>query len=686
MKICAKKFAAISQIAVCAAAFALEEGDDIKVLEETSVTAYRFDSLPLETPINSTFIDSEKLDQSPYSNVADAIKNYGNINFRSVVGSSATGDFSMRGFGENSQTRILVLVDGQKFNRPDMGAINWLQIPLFDVESIEILRGAQSAMYGSSAEAGVIKITTLAPKENGLKYSGRISYGSYKTIDVAARAVGREGDWFFTANGGYFSSDGWRENSENQSQSGNLSLGVDLDDKNTFVLSGNFTHSSINYPGALTLEQYLEDPTQSDGNNSRALSKDGLCTATLKNKSPLGEGEVGLGWNFRDINWNLGGRSRNFQWAATFTPRYRFNLGESAHIVAGFDGTYDDLDFKKYYLDTQYTKSKAFADRTSLAPYFGGDWTPFENLSLSAVGRFETQRTCVSNTEYIDSTILPYRVVVIGGKKYTVPNPDYPAKENSSTSYDGNSIRHSGWSANFGANYKLRNDTSVFFKFDQIYHTPVMDEIAAYQGAVLPTMFNFNLRPETGQNYEVGAKYMTGNWTITGSVYLTELNDEIAYSVNSDGEWLNVNLPPTRRYGADIEARYDEERWGASVMLSAVRAYFTSGTNDGNEVPLVPNIIGSASAYVKPLEWITLSARISFLGEQYVGSDYENKVEKIPAYALLDFQANFNITREASIFLAIDNALDKRYISCAWSSGYYPGMGRMMRAGINIRF
>ena len=670
-------------------------GEPEAELDEFVVSAYRFEGGPLDSPVNSTFIDRKKIAASPYSNVAEVLRGYGNINFRSVTGSTASGDLSMRGFGENSQTRILIMVDGQKFNRADMGAINWLQIPLSDVDNIEILRGPQSAIYGSSAEAGVIKITTHKAKEDGLSFEGRASYGSYQTYNLSAHATGRTGDYFFTVTLDDFSSDGWRKNSENDAKSANLSLGWDIDENNTVVVTGNYTDSHISYPGALTLQQYNEDPRQSDGKGAYADSKDGIYTATLTSKSSAGEGEIGLGGNFRDIFWTMGGRSKNFQWTGTFTPRYKFDVGDNAHLLVGFDGAYDDIDFKKYYMQTSYIKSFADVARISLAPYVGGDYSPMEGLTFSAAGRYDAARLRVENTEYLDNTIEPTHTIIIGGRPYVVPNPNYPAKPNLANSYR-ESMWQDGFSANFGINYAVREDTSVFFKFDRIYHYPTTEEDATYQGAVLqypdgsPVNYNFNLKAETGQNYEVGVKHITGNWTIVGSAYMMNLNDEIAYyeykDSSGDTGWFNTNLPPTTRLGIDLELRYDTKYWGASAMFSCVRATFDEGSYDGNEIPLVPNYRGTASVYVRPLEWITLSARATVLSEQYVGSDYTNSVAKIPAYALFDFQADFNFSRYGSVFFAIENAFDKQYISCAWSSGYYPGMGRMLKAGLNIRF
>ena len=122
------------------------------------------------------------------------------------------------------------------------------------------------------------------------------------------------------------------------------------------------------------------------------------------------------------------------------------------------------------------------------------------------------------------------------------------------------------------------------------------------------------------------------------------------------------------------------------MAFTAVQAQFDGGKLDGNRIPLVPNFYGSAAVYVKPLEWITVTARINLTNSQYEGNDNANSARMIPAYATFDFQASFAFCRYGSAFLAIENAFDERYISCGWSGTYYPGMGRMMKAGINLKF
>ena len=68
-----------------------------------------------------------------------------------------------RGFnnGGSLGSSLLVLVDGRRVNEADTGNTDWSLIPLDRVESIEIVRGAASALYGDNAVGGVINIRTL---------------------------------------------------------------------------------------------------------------------------------------------------------------------------------------------------------------------------------------------------------------------------------------------------------------------------------------------------------------------------------------------------------------------------------------------------------------------------------------------------------------------------------------------
>ena len=106
------------------------------------VSAPRLDDLDLmavDTVANTTVIDRQAIEQSGAASVTDLLRSEANVLVRSHSGDPNDGELSMRGFGENSGLRVLVLVDGHKMNRPDMGTTEWRNLPVSNIERIEVV-------------------------------------------------------------------------------------------------------------------------------------------------------------------------------------------------------------------------------------------------------------------------------------------------------------------------------------------------------------------------------------------------------------------------------------------------------------------------------------------------------------------------------------------------------------------
>jgi outer membrane receptor protein involved in Fe transport len=67
----------------------------------------------------------------------------------------------------NVGSRVLFMVDGVPVLTSDLGAINWGMLPMLDIDHIEVVKGAGSALYGSSAIGGVVNIITRSPSTKG---------------------------------------------------------------------------------------------------------------------------------------------------------------------------------------------------------------------------------------------------------------------------------------------------------------------------------------------------------------------------------------------------------------------------------------------------------------------------------------------------------------------------------------
>jgi outer membrane receptor for ferrienterochelin and colicins len=135
--------------------------DDAEVLEleEITVTGLRIEKRLKDTPVITEVIDSEEIAESGASDLSGVLADYGIMSTQNSM-----GDYiSLQGLGES---RVLFLIDGRRVPGRVSHRIKGGTIPLGDIERIEIVRGAQSALYGSDGMGGVINIITKPSADN----------------------------------------------------------------------------------------------------------------------------------------------------------------------------------------------------------------------------------------------------------------------------------------------------------------------------------------------------------------------------------------------------------------------------------------------------------------------------------------------------------------------------------------
>lgn len=185
-----------SALAICA--LPVHAADANKV-EKVVVTASRLGSTPedrLGTAVST--IDAKQLEERQTRFVSDVLRDVPSV---AVSRSGALGGATqvrMRG-AEGNHT--LVLLDGAEISDPFQGEFDFSGLLAGDIERIEILRGSQSALYGSDAIGGVINIIPRRG-EGALAFEAFAEAGSFDTWQTAANAgYGDEGaDLFVSAN------------------------------------------------------------------------------------------------------------------------------------------------------------------------------------------------------------------------------------------------------------------------------------------------------------------------------------------------------------------------------------------------------------------------------------------------------------------------------------------------------
>lgn len=162
------------------------------VVEEEIVVSASLRDTPRVAVGNAvTVVTRDELEQRGEVTVAEALRRVPGLEVVTLGGPGGQTSVFLR--GANS-SHTLVLLDGVRINSPAGGALDWADLTTDRIERIEILRGAQSALYGSEAIGGVISIVSRDGK-GGDRAEASVEVGSNDFSRLRASAGGAAGAW-----------------------------------------------------------------------------------------------------------------------------------------------------------------------------------------------------------------------------------------------------------------------------------------------------------------------------------------------------------------------------------------------------------------------------------------------------------------------------------------------------------
>jgi vitamin B12 transporter len=180
-------------------------------MEHLVVTASRHEESAFRVSGSVAVITAEDIQRSAAEDLLEVLRLQAGLDIVRTGGAGAQTSLFLRGSNSN---HVLVLIDGVRVASPHTGAYAWEQLPLNQVERIEIVRGPRASLYGSDAIAGVIQVFTR-PEEGP---RARLTAGSHGTRELEAglrigsaesglslAAAHRETDGFSSQNPGGFS-------------------------------------------------------------------------------------------------------------------------------------------------------------------------------------------------------------------------------------------------------------------------------------------------------------------------------------------------------------------------------------------------------------------------------------------------------------------------------------------------
>ncbi|MFQ5779868.1 MAG: TonB-dependent receptor plug domain-containing protein [Nitrospiria bacterium] len=163
-------------------------GEEITTLEPVVVTAKRIPSPMLEVGSSISVVTAEDIERRNIKSVHEAVREVAGVDVAQSGGLGKITSVFLRG-GNSFHT--LVLIDGVQVNSPTTGGYDFGDLLVENIERIEVLRGPQSALYGSEAIGGVVNIITKKGKGK-TAFSLLTEFGSFRTFRERIGIIGAE--------------------------------------------------------------------------------------------------------------------------------------------------------------------------------------------------------------------------------------------------------------------------------------------------------------------------------------------------------------------------------------------------------------------------------------------------------------------------------------------------------------
>ena len=637
-------------------------------LERIVVTPSRYAQDIGQVGSSITVITAEEISGAAISGPAELLKNVPGIVVRDIYGNGAKMSVDLRGFGDMERMNTLILVDGRRVNEVDLSGVDWKQIPLDQIERIEISRGGNSVLYGENAVAGVINIITKRGKGKP-QFNIGTEIGSFDRNLEKLSFSGSQDKFSYLFNGSRESTHGYRNNSFFKAYDYGMKLGYELADALSAHFNCGFHRGTYGMPGGLSeAEISTFGRRYSKYGDDRATDKDYYFMAGTESQIPwLGQLSFDASYRRKEVNSNLIGG--NGGWNPTrlstietlgFTPKIKIDrqiLGQDNNLILGVDF------YRDFYRSDNLDSSNVLADIThinkdSLGGYLQNEFFILKNLSLLGGFRYQAARYAFN---YHDFT----------GWYSDIDDKTTPNEK----------------AYNFGLNYKYWDDSNVFFNLNKSFRFPATDEF--FTGTL-----NTGLKPQSSHGLEGGIRHNFGDWLhLEISGYRMKITDELFTDPTAAG-----GLGATSNYDKTIHQGIDSS-FNFKVIdsldfygnYSYQDATFLKSHLGGKRIPWVPTQKAGLGLKFRFLNDFTVDLSESYIGSMYRINDVQNALPKIKGYFLTDLglvykHANLTLSAKISNLFGQDYYEYATYGAFSGNKLYYPAAGRSFNLKCDFKF
>jgi vitamin B12 transporter len=609
--------ALLSSIALAHAADAPEN------LPSVVVTANRA-ATPLDEVLAPvTVITREDIERLQPVSVQDLLTGLPGVVMANTGGIGQQTSMFMRG---TNSAHTLVLIDGVRVGTVGAGIPAYEQIPVEQIDHIEVVRGPRSTLYGSDAIGGVIQIFTR---------HGQAGEAPTPTVSVSGGSHGYTAGQVGVSGG---TTHGWY----NASLGGQYTAGINACRVGAGSAGkGCFTdepdHDAYRtYNGALSGGYRWDNGTE-------------LTGSWLRSK-----GTIEYDGDFQNLtrrSQQVAGGKLSFDAMADW--RMSVSLGQNQDraddYLNGSEKTHD-ANFNPINGADKLRVGYLYSKRNQAA--WQNDITLAPGQTLSAGVDFQ-QEKLDSATDYLKDTRDNTGVFALYQGVFGPHEIQLSARHDHNTQF-GN---HTTGSAAYG--FRFDNGMRVTASYGSAFHAPTFnDEYYPYGAPV-------SLKPETSRTAEIGLSGRPGIWNWAVNAYQSKVDDLIGY----DAAFLPINVSEARIRGLEGQLGADVDGWHVRTYLTLQQPLNRdSGDQHDNLLARRPRRTGRVDLD-KDLGAFTLGGSVYAAGYSY--DDAANST-RLGGYTTADLRATWHIDSAWSVQGRVANIADKRYETAA----YYNQLGR----------
>ncbi|MFA6143627.1 MAG: TonB-dependent receptor [Sulfurimonas sp.] len=581
-------------------------------LDPIVVSATKTEQSLKETTANIDIITAEELEERHYSSVIEALNTLSSIDFTQSGGIGQQSSLFIRGF---SNKYTLVLIDGIRVNDPTNfdGAL-FDQITLSDIERIEVIKGAQSGIWGADASAGVINIITKkALPHHVTAYTEIGSYGTKKFGATLSHVMSKGDikigfdrlltDGFSAAEpkksnplyGIRYDDLGW-EADQYSSTTIHAKAGINLTDKDRIELSHRYISSNLHY--------------------------DNVGADSLSNTNSFTQ-------RFSKVSYAHTGEQNSIE---TYVGRSDFERT----YYGGYLGKTDEAGLTDTY---KYNDSGTLTS--------GVTW---QNFNVESAGG------SLLNTSYIGRAIFASNTNLFNNRSTVLTE---------TIRYDNYSIFGSKTTGKIGVKQNIL-DGSLSANYGSAYQAPSLIQIANPYGAP-----NTDLKPENIRSFDVTGSYQ--NLSLT--YFYSTIKEMINWYDPTPTNYYNMDAYYTNTVGSSILQGYEakiKQPIGETLIATGAYTRLHAADASGKELARRPHDSVKVSADWYPYETLHIG-----MNTQYIGTRYDNTAQTIETgnYAVFGGVLNYTINKNLDFYAKFDNIFDRYYqtvdgYATAGRSGY----------------